>query len=255
MVTNVEMDHHSRWGSMAELRAAFAAFAAVADAVALPATGDLAAPQAGTRTIEFDSAAPGPTDLSLAVPGAHNVLNARAALAAIELAGLDVGGAAAGLGDFPGVRRRLELVGECDGARIYDDYAHHPTEIRAALTALRELEPKRLVAVFQPHLYSRTKAFTEQFGAALALADEAAVLDVYPAREEPVGALAGVSGLDVARATADRIGGRRVLWTPSLDAARKALEPRLGAGDVLVTLGASNIFRLAQALVGRGERR
>src|SRR5665811_2577922 len=87
-----------------------------------------------------------------------------------------------------------------DGAQVYDDYAHHPTEVRAALDALRGLGPGRLIAVFQPHLYSRTKAFAAQFGAALALADEAVVLDVYPAREEPVGELAGVSGLDVARA-------------------------------------------------------
>src|SRR5262249_33443461 len=93
---------------------------------------------------------------------------------------------------------------------IYDDYAHHPTEVRAALSALRELEPARLIAVFQPHLFSRTKVFATQFGAALALADEVAVLDVYPAREEPVGPLAGVSGLDVARARrGGRQGGRR----------------------------------------------
>src|SRR6185503_1409994 len=112
---------------------------------------------------------------------------ARATLAAIELAGLDVEAAAAALADFPGVRRRLQLKGRRGDTRIYDDYAHHPTEVRAALLALRELEPGRLIAVFQPHLYSRTKAFAEQFGAALSLADEVAVLDVYAAREEPVG--------------------------------------------------------------------
>ena len=111
--------------------------------------------------------------------------------------------------DFRGVRRRLELKGALQRRRVYDDYAHHPTEVRAALSALRELGPERLIAVFQPHLYSRTKAFAEEFGAALALADEVVVLDVYPAREEPVGELAGVSGLSVARAAADRMGGRR----------------------------------------------
>lgn len=238
VVTNVEMDHHSRWGSIAELRAAFDKFAGRARAVA-----------------RFDAASPGPPALSLQVPGAHNVLNARAALAAVELAGFDADEAADRLATFPGVRRRLELKGERNGARVYDDYAHHPTEVRAALSALRELRPRRLLAAFQPHLYSRTKAFAEQFGAALGLADEVVVLDVYAAREEPVGELAGVSGLDVARAAADRSDGRRVVWSPTLESAREALEPRLGRGDALVTLGAGDVFKLAEAIVGDGERR
>jgi UDP-N-acetylmuramate--alanine ligase len=187
------------------------------------------------------------------VPGAHNVLNARAALAAGELAGFDLDAVATALGGFPGVHRRLELKGEREGARIYDDYAHHPTEVRAALTALREISPVRLIAVFQPHLYSRTKALAEQFGAALALADEVAVLDVYPAREEPVGELAGVSGLDVARAAADRMAGRRVIWAPTQAQARAAVEPRLEAGSALVTIGAGDVFKLGEALVEDGE--
>ena len=158
------------------------------------------------------------------------------------------------LAGFPGVHRRLELKGERDGARIYDDYAHHPTEVRAALGALREMSPSRLIAVFQPHLYSRTKALAEQFGAALALADEVAVLDVYPAREQPVGELAGVSGLDVARTAADRMGGRRVFWTPTRAQAQAALEPRLEPGSILVTIGAGDVFKLGEALVeGGGE--
>ncbi len=250
VITNVEMDHHSRWGSLVELRAAFAAFAASADRVAADEACFEHGIGAGCR---FGAEGPGPEGLALAVPGAHNVLNARAALAAVELAGLDVEAAAAALADFPGVQRRLELKGESGGARVYDDYAHHPTEVRAALSALREMGPTRLVAVFQPHLYSRTKAFADQFGAALALADEVAVLDVYPAREKPVGELAGVSGLDVARAAADRIGGRRVLWAPTLAAARAAVAPRLGRGDVLVTIGAGDVYRVGEALVGEGE--
>ena len=106
-----------------------------------------------------------------------------------------------------------------------------------------------MIAVFQPHLYSRTKAFAEEFGAALALADEAVVLDVYPAREEPVGELEGVDGLLVARAAADRMGGRRVVWAPTLERAREAVEPRLGPGRVLVTVGAGDVFTLGEALV------
>jgi UDP-N-acetylmuramate--alanine ligase len=231
VVTNVEMDHHSRWGSMAELRGAFDRFAARA------------------RTADFAFDSPGPAELSIATPGAHNVLNARAALAAAELAGFDLDAAAAALARFPGVARRLELKGELGGARLYDDYAHHPTEVRAALEALRELGGTRLIVAFQPHLYSRTKALAEQFGAALALADEAIVLDVYAAREEPVGELAGVSGLDVARAAADRMGGRRVTWTPTLEGARTALESRLEPGAVLATIGAGDVFEIGEALV------
>ncbi len=234
VVTNVEMDHHSRWGSLAELRAAFERFAA------------------GARVAEFDPHSPEPDELSLAVPGRHNVLNARAALAAAELAGFDVGAVAGALADFPGVHRRLELKGGRDGARVYDDYAHHPTEVRAALEALREMEPTRLIAAFQPHLYSRTRALAEQFGAALALADEAIVLDVYPAREQPVGELAGVSGLDVARAAADRMAGRPVVWAPTLEQAEAALEARLDPGAVAVTLGAGDVVRVGEALVSSG---
>jgi UDP-N-acetylmuramate--alanine ligase len=244
VITNMEMDHHSRWGSMAELRDAFASFAAGAAGVALGEGVDLD----GTAVQHFDEGSPGPAELTLSVPGRHNILNARAALAALQLAGADVEAAAAALEDFPGVRRRLEFKGTRDGAHIYDDYAHHPTEVRAALDALRSLDPERLIAVFQPHLYSRTKALSEDLGAALAIADEVGVLDVYPAREQPVGELAGVSGLQVAEAAADRAGGRPVWWLVDAGRAESALGPRLGAGDVLVTIGAGDIFQLAERL-------
>ncbi len=237
VITNVEMDHHANWGSIAELRAAFERFAA------------------GARLARFDAAAPGPTELALAVPGQHNLLNARAALAAVEATGEDLPAAAAALADFPGVRRRLERKGELGGALLYDDYAHHPTELRAALSALRELGPERLIAVFQPHLYSRTKAFAAEFGAALALADEAIVLDVYPAREEPVGELAGVDGLLVARAAADRMGGRAVIWAPTLAQAREALARRLAPGRVVATIGAGDVFTIGDELLAAGEDR
>jgi len=259
VVTNLEMDHHSRWGSVAELRAAFAEFTAPAGAVVLPADGGLGELGEGKCVAGFDLAAPAPEGPRLAVPGRHNLLNAQAALAALELAGFPLEPAAAALADFPGVKRRLELKGTRDGTRVYDDYAHHPTEVRAALSALREAEPGHLIAVFQPHLYSRTKAFAEGFGAALALADEVVVLDVYPAREEPVGDLAGVSGLQVARAAADRMAGRRVRWLPDAHGADRALaglldgNRRAGIGDqALVTVGAGDVFRLGEALVAGG---
>jgi UDP-N-acetylmuramate--alanine ligase len=270
VVTNVEMDHHTRWGSLGELRRAFRDFVRPARALVLPADDEAVAELAPERrgvggAIAFSVDAPGPPELDLRVPGRHNTLNARAAIAAIGAAlgesrsgsgpGGEVGRAAEALAGFPGVRRRLELKGTRSGTRIYDDYAHHPTEVRAALAALREQGPERLIAAFQPHLYSRTRALAEQFGAALALADEVAVLDVYPAREEPVGELAGVSGLDVARAAADRMGGRSVAWTPTLERARAALEPRLGPGRVLVTIGAGDVFEVGEGLLGGGEPR
>jgi UDP-N-acetylmuramate--alanine ligase len=279
VITNLELDHHSRWRSLAELAEAFAAFAA--PAAALVAGADVRLPaQEGERVVRFAleaaSGEPAPeadllaTEISAApdggsrfraqgadidvevvlrVPGRHNVANALAALGALSLTGVDAEACARALGDFAGVSRRFELKGERNGARIYDDYAHHPTEVSATLEAARELGPRRLIAAFQPHLYSRTKALAPEFGAALAAADEVAVLDVYPAREEPVGPLAGVSGLMVAEEAADRARGGRVWWLPTAEAAVQALGPRLEDGDLLITIGAGDIYKLAEALV------
>jgi UDP-N-acetylmuramate--alanine ligase len=303
VITNLELDHHSRWGSLAELTEAFERFAAPADWVVTGAgvpldpeaepgglgRGDYmgaAETEVIRIAVEPESGATGPapkkadllatgiepqggathfrargagidTEVTLAVPGRHNVANALATLGALSgaVVGADAAGVAAALGDFPGVARRLERKGSRNGALIYDDYAHHPTEVRAALEAARELGPRRLIAAFQPHLYSRTKALANELGAALATADEIAVLDVYPAREEPVGPLEGVSGLMVAEAAAERAGGRPVWWLPDADAAASALGPRLGDGDLLVTIGAGDIFRLAEELAdGDGQR-
>lgn len=253
VVTNIEMDHHSRWNGLAELRAAFAEFTGKASGIALPMEErSLPEALAGKDLIPFDLAQPGPERVDLVVPGEHNLLDARAALAALTLAGFDVAAGAAALSDFPGVKRRLEFKGEARGTRIYDDYAHHPTEVKASLTALRELKPERLIAVFQPHLYSRTKVFSQAFGAALAVADEVIVLDVYPARELPVGPFEGVSGLDVLRATADRSGGGTVYWAPDLEKAQVAATSRLGDGRILVTIGAGDITKLSDRLVRDG---
>ena len=262
VITNIEMDHHSRWGSVSELSAAFRDFAAPAKGLALPAPGSLPGEpptdvlyreaDGEKDVVGFDAERPGPPQLSLRVWGRHNLFNARAALAAIGLAGMDVAAAAEALHDFPGVGRRLEHKGRCAEADVYDDYAHHPTEVRAALEALRGRSPLRLVVVFQPHLYSRTKALAEEFGAALALADEAVVLDVYAAREEPTGELAGVSGKLVADAASERMGGRPVCWTPGFEEALGAVRRKLSPGEVLVTIGAGDVFKLAEALVDEG---
>jgi len=255
VVTNVEMDHHSRWGSLAELHEAFRSFVGPARGLVVPADEDIGWLGQRGEEARFDAAAPGPAELELAVPGQHNLRDARAALGAIELAGLDVAAAAEALTRFPGVHRRLELKGSRGAVHIYDDYAHHPTEVRAALSALRELRPSRLIAAFQPHLYSRTKALTQEFGAALTLADEVVVLDVYPAREQPVGELAGVSGLQVAQAAAERMGGGPVWWLPEIETAQRALAQRLdrtqevGEAPILVTIGAGDIVKLGESLV------
>ncbi len=283
VITNLELDHHSRWSSLAELSEAFAAFASPAAAlvmgadVRLPgregqpivrfaleaaagelsseaellATGIEAEPGGGSR---FRARGAGiDVEVSLRVPGRHNVANALAALGGLSLGSPDIEACAKALSDFPGVARRLELKGQARGARIYDDYAHHPTEVAATLEAARDLKPRRLIVAFQPHLYSRTKALATEFGAALAAADEVAVLDVYPAREEPVGALAGVSGMMVASAAADHARGGRVWWLPTAELAAQALRPRLGDGDVLITIGAGDVYRLAEDLVDGTE--
>lgn len=282
VVTNLELDHHSRWASLAELSEAFAAFAA--PSAALVTGADVRLPgQEAQRVVRFalEPAAGDPpvdvdllateiettegggtrfhaigagidVEVGLRVPGRHNVANALAALGGLAAAGADPAACAQALGGFPGVARRLEAKGEANGARIYDDYAHHPTEVRATLQAARELEPRRLIAVFQPHLYSRTKALAEELGAALTGADEIAVLDVYPAREQPVGPLAGVSGLMVAEAAADHARGGRVWWLPTAEAAARALGPRLREGDMLITIGAGDIHKLGEALVNGG---
>jgi UDP-N-acetylmuramate--alanine ligase len=192
----------------------------------------------------------GGTPVELAVPGTHNVLNALAALAALREAGVPLEEAAPALAGFRGAGRRFELHGRTpSGAEVYDDYAHHPTEVRATLEAARTLEPRRLVACFQPHLYSRTKMLARDFGRALALADLIVVLDVYRARERPED-YPGVSGYLVAEAAADAAGGRPVWWLPRLDDAERQLRSELGEGDLLITIGAGNVDELARRLTG-----
>jgi len=210
---------------------------------------------AGGCRFRVVSEAIGEREVRLSVPGRHNVANATAAIGAMACA-LDrderlprIEDLIAALETFPGMARRLERKGTHAGAAVYDDYAHHPTEVAASLAALRELPHRRLIAVFQPHLYSRTKALASRFGRALAGADEIGVLDVYPARERPVGPLEGVSGLDVAAAAADASPGKRVDWLVDVDRAQAVLAGRLEEGDLLVTIGAGDVFVLADRLV------
>jgi UDP-N-acetylmuramate--alanine ligase len=263
VVTNVELDHHSTYRTLPEVEQAFAEFAGPAPTVIAPAglelrgvppsltfgidAGTLTARELQLNALGSRFAVDG-VEVELRVPGRHNVLNALAALAACREAGLELSEAAPTLQSFLGAGRRFEPHGRtASGALVYDDYAHHPTEVRATLEAARTLEPERLVAVFQPHLYSRTKHLAREFGRALALADVVVVLDIYPARESAED-YPGVSGWLVAGAAADAAHGRPVYWLPRVEDAERFLQGELREGDLLLTLGAGNVDELARRL-------
>jgi UDP-N-acetylmuramate--alanine ligase len=263
VVTNMELDHHATYRSLSDLSEAFCEFLAPASVRVVGVDLELPCSN-GAVTFGLDEGAlradrlelhPGGsrfvvegTPVELRLPGRHNVLNALAALAACRAAGLEPGEAGPALAGFTGAGRRFEDHGRTpSGARVVDDYAHHPTEVRATLEAARTLNPARLVACFQPHLYSRTRMLAREFGRALAVADLVVVLDVYPARERPED-FPGVSGLSVAAAAADSAEGRPVWWLPRADDAERMLTADLGEGDLLVTLGAGDVDRLARAL-------
>ena len=245
VVTNIELDHHHTYASLADLRATFDEF--VAPAGTLIEAGHLSAEGVELKPLGSDFTVEG-VPVELSVPGNHNVENALSALGACRAAGVPLEEAAPALAGYTGAGRRFEEHGHtAGGARVFDDYAHHPTEVRATLEAARTLGAHRLVACFQPHLFSRTRELSRQFGAALAVADVVSVVDVYPARERAED-FPGVSGLMVAQAAADAAPGRRVLWTPTLDEAARRLDAELGEGDVLMTLGAGNVDDLAKEL-------
>ena len=243
VVTNVELDHHTTFATLGELKEAFDRFTDAARVV----IADVAAPDAELLPMGSRFSALG-ADFELSVPGRHNAQNALAAALACREAGVDPANSARALRSFVGAGRRFEPHGTGPaGSRVYDDYAHHPTEVRATLEAARTLGGERVVACFQPHLYSRTRALAREFGTALADADVAVVLDVYPAREDAAD-FPGVSGWLVAAATADAAGGRPVYWTPRAEQAEKLLRGELREGDVLLTLGAGDIDALARDL-------
>jgi UDP-N-acetylmuramate--alanine ligase len=268
VVTNVELDHHATFATLGELREAFRSFLARARAGIViwerPELLELVPqPRGDVGVVAFDVPEARlqeggsrfrwrEREVRLGVPGLHNALNGVAALEAARLAGAEEELAVAGLAGFRGAGRRFQLAGEgAGGARVYDDYAHHPTEVAATLAAARTLAHERLVAVFQPHLYSRTAMFARDFGRALGEgADVVAVLDVYPARERAADH-PGVSGLLVAQAAADAGGGRPVYWLPTLADAEPVLGGLLREGDLCVVMGAGDVDRLAHSLVER----
>ena len=196
----------------------------------------------GMATVELDGDV---VEVQVAVPGEHMAGNALAALlAGLEL-GADRDGLLDGLAAFGGVRRRFEFKGREAGVRVYDDYAHHPTEVAAQLTAARPIAGDgKLVVVFQPHLYSRTRTFATEFGAALGLADEVVVLDVYGAREDPE---PGVTGGLVAEAVPLPAG--QVHYEPSFDRVPALVAGLVAEGDLVVTMGAGDVTMLGPEIV------
>jgi len=215
VVTNLELDHHSEYASAAELEEEFERWLATVPHVVRGAA---------------------PFDGELALPGAYNRENAGAALAALELAGVPRDEAAPALARFTGTGRRFE-VSERGGRIVVDDYGHHPSEVAAAISAARERWPDATVRVlFQPHLYSRTRHLAPEFARALAAADDVTVLDVYPAREQPV---PGVTGKLIVDELSDR--GVLAAWTPALEQGAARLDRRGKPGDVLLVLGAGDV--------------
>jgi UDP-N-acetylmuramate--alanine ligase len=272
VVNNVEPDHLECYGSMAALEDAFVEFAGRAR-FAIVSADDPGArtikARLRTRTVSFGLSAdadlritdveqkPDGTDaqirwrsgrslpLRLKVPGLHNLRNAVAALGVVEAVGGALEPAATALGEFEGVGRRFERLGEFAGIAVVDDYAHHPSELSATLSAARQAFPgRRLVAVFQPHLYSRTAAHGQAMGQALAAADLVIVTEIYPAREQPI---AGVSGQQVAEA-AERAGAD-ARFEPTRAKVGHTVYQELRSGDVVLTLGAGDITRVAPELV------
>ncbi|HEU0305212.1 MAG TPA: cyanophycin synthetase [Gaiellaceae bacterium] len=228
VLTNVDLDHHSTFASRAEVEALFERWLGQCESVV---RGDELEP------VAFD----------LAVAGEHNRRNAAAALAALELAGVERAEAAAALARFRGAGRRLELRGTACGVAVYDDYAHHPAEIDATIAAARELHSgARLVVLFQPHLFSRTRYLAAELAGALAGADTVCVTDVYAAREAPT---SGVTGKLVVRALAERRPGMWIGWAPAVDDAARMVARAVRAEDVVITMGAGDVDQAAAAIL------
>ena len=225
VVTNVDLDHHTEFASRAEVESLFADWLATAPTA--------------VRGDELE-----PVEVELAVPGDHNLQNAAVALAAVELAGYSRAEAARVLGEFRGATRRLELRGQVGGVDVVDSYAHHPRELAADIAAARD--GGRVLALFQPHLYSRTRHLAREFGAALASADVVAVTDVYRAREQPV---EGVTGKLVVDALAETRPGMELGWTPAVEDGVRFVARRARTGDRVLTLGAGDVDRAAAMIL------
>jgi UDP-N-acetylmuramate--alanine ligase len=287
VVTNIDADHLDNYGTEAAYRASFGRFAdrvrpggVLITSADDPGARDLAAAarSRGLRVVTFGESpradyrvtgvtprgmettltvsgqplpfGPAGLEIRLGVPGLHNALNAAAAFAAAVELGIEPAAAGRALARYRGTARRLEPKGEAGGVRVLDTYAHHPIELDADLRAARAIaDGGRVIAVFQPHLYSRTRIFAAEFGAALGLADEAVVLDVYAAREDPE---PGVSGRLVADAVPGGTGsGTTVHYVPDFADVPKIVAALAAPGDLVLTMGAGDITRMGPLVLAQ----
>jgi UDP-N-acetylmuramate--alanine ligase len=275
VVTNVEADHLDHWGDLEAVRGAFRSFVG-----RLPAGGTAVLCADDPGALELGGVAPCPVvtygfaaaaqvrgellaldgrggrfavvaggdrlgEAALVVPGRHNVQNALGAIAAALAVGAPFEAAVAALATFTGAARRFHQRAEAGGVTVVDDYAHHPTEVAASLAAARLGPWKRVVAVFQPHLYSRTRLFAAEFGRALAAADLVVVADVYAAREDPE---PGVDGALVAAAARDARPDLDCVYEPDRAALAARVATLVQPGDLVLTLGAGDVTTLADEL-------
>jgi UDP-N-acetylmuramate--alanine ligase len=285
VITNVEADHLDNYADLAEIEAAFASFGARVSGMILTCADDPGAESVAARleplgparvrrygesrqadyqlgdvksegmavsfcvTAEHSPFGELLSQMTVHVPGRHNALNATAAFAAAVELGFAPPRVTAALAGYRGARRRMELKGEADGILVLDSYAHHPTELAADLRAARDIIGSgRVIAVFQPHLFSRTRIFAGEFGAALGLADEVVVLDVYAAREDPE---PGITG----RLVADAVPGGRARFVPDREQIAPVIAGIAAPGDVVLTMGAGDVTLLGPQLVEALRRR
>jgi UDP-N-acetylmuramate--alanine ligase len=261
LLTNAEPDHLEYWGGWDELRRAFADFLSGTQGPAVVCSQDPGSASLGKelglsnygtsegstyRMVDLSTTAEGSrfnllseggsVAVELLMPGVHNALNAAGALALLGELGLDMAAGVAALREHTGLHRRFEHRGEAGGVRVVDDYAHLPTEVRAALAAGRQSTNGRLVVVFQPHRYSRTAALWREFGPCFGDADVLVLTDVYPAGEPPRPGVSGMLVVDAAREA-----GASPRWAPSLAEVVELLEGELRPGDLLMTVGAGDV--------------
>jgi UDP-N-acetylmuramate--alanine ligase len=277
VITNVDPDHLDHYGSLEAFQAEFAKFANAAKNSVVISADDPGAiavtkllthsnvssfgesPRSDFRLSEIDASGPRVSftlshgsesaSAALKIPGHHNALNAAAAAAAVVGLGYGLSETVQAIASFGGTERRFELHGEKRGVKVYDDFAHHPTEVVAALKAARAVVGNgRLITVFQPHLFSRTRLFAQEFADALLLSDEAVVTDIYPAREDPE---PGVTGEMIATRSKNPA---TMHYVPSWDDVPMAAAALAKEGDFIITMGCGDIYRMVPDLLAALEK-
>lgn len=277
VITNVDPDHLDHFGSLEAFEKEFASFADAASELVVISSDDEGAKRvtamlrhssvlsfgesenADVRVVDMDATGPrvrfaleydGATvAVELSVPGHHNALNAAGAVCALVGLGFGLAAAASAVASFAGTERRFQLHGEIRGVRVYDDFAHHPTEVAAALQAARAVVGDgRLITVFQPHLYSRTRIFAQEFAVALAHSDQVVITDVYAAREDPE---PGITGETISSRFVD---DSRVRYVPLWEDTAAVAAALSGAGDFIITMGCGDIFTMVPELMSALEQ-